>query len=87
MVLEGGGSYSHLLAATSARCLLIPTKFCGLMFSKVCGLAYAQVSYFTWFGGPPDGRDDIVFDVSVADRPWRESLRRFINTRYIILYT
>ena len=45
------------------RCLVVADESFGLTFLCVLGATGAQVSYFVWSGGSPDGRGLFVYGV------------------------
>ena len=52
----------------------------GLMFLYNYEAIDAQVLYFKWFGGPPDGKECFLFSVFCWDRPLWEPLKEGTDT-------
>ena len=67
-VLKGKCSFG-CMHETFARCLVMVQKSFGPTFTHVSGAPEAPVSYFTWFGGQPSGKEDFFVLVFFVDRP------------------
>ena len=60
---------------------MIADKPFGFTFLDILGATDAQVSYFEWLGGSPDGRGPVFLMVCYGDRPW------WGTSKEVLLYT
>ena len=62
-------------------------KSTGLTFTRVLGTPEALVSYFKWFGGQPDGKQDSRLMVNVPDPSLAGTIKGGFKSKHFILNT